>query len=465
MRRLLTLFGVLATILLATYVALAISIPTGTPYSQNFDAIGTSATATLPADFRVDKLSTSAATQVRTVSTFASALSATQLAGGVSLSTSASNGIYNFGASTSSDRAIGFLSSGSGTFSGNLYAQLTNSSGAALSGLQISYNVEKYRMGSNANGFCIQMYYSTDGSAWTTGGSSFLTSFPADPNNNGFATAPGATTAVGNSLNVAIPNGANFYLAWNYSVCSGTTVTNAQALAIDDISIKGIPTGPTSPTGTGTATPSSVQAGTSTLLTVNVTPGSNPDSGGIVVSADLTSIGGAAAQLFAGSGNSFTYSAFVPVATSNGGNSIPVTIKDAQGRSGSATISLTVTPSSTVPTGSGSATPSSVHANEATLLNVTVTPGANPTSTGITVVGDLSALGGSPSQAFIDNGGNAFSFSATVANGTTPGAKSVPVAINDAQGRIGSTAIAVTVLPPPPPTTVKISQVYGGGGN
>src|SRR6266566_4044584 len=98
MRSFVTLFGVLGTIFLATYIAFAISIPTGTPYSQNFDAIGTSATATLPADFRVDKLSTSAATQVRTVGTFASALSATQLAGGVSLSSSASNGIYNFGA-------------------------------------------------------------------------------------------------------------------------------------------------------------------------------------------------------------------------------------------------------------------------------------------------------------------------------------------------------------------------------
>src|SRR5205085_4643210 len=60
---------------------------------------------------------------------------------------------------------------------------------------------------------------------------------------------------------------------------------------------------------------------------------------------------------------------------------------------------------------------------------------------------------------------NVFSFQATVANGTTPGGKSLPVTVSDAQARSSITAISLTVQPPPPPTTVKISQVYGGGGN
>src|SRR5258707_11432670 len=221
MRRFVTLFGVLGTIFLATYVAFAaISIPTGTPYSQNFDGMGIPATATtpssLPADFRVDNPST-----VRTVGTFAAAGPATARAGGANLSTTAANGIYSFGAGSgtlgSSDRAIGFLSSGTATASGNLYAQLTNSTGAALGGLQISYNVEKYRGGSNPAGFRIQMFYSTDGVAWTAGGAGFLTAFAADAGNTGFNPAPGATVPVNAPLNVTIPNGATFYLAWNYS--------------------------------------------------------------------------------------------------------------------------------------------------------------------------------------------------------------------------------------------------------
>jgi len=243
-----------------SYVVLAaISLSTSATYEQTFDGMGIPATATtastLPADFRVDALSTSTA-QVRTVGTFSAALSTVARAGGAALSSSASNGIYNFGAGTvalgGSDRAVGFLSSGSATFSGNLYAQLANNTGGGLSGLQISYNVEKYRMGSNAAGFRIQLFYSTDGSTWTSAGSNFLTSFAADANNNGFATAPGATVAVTNTLSASIANGTNFYLAWNYSVVSGTTTTNAQALAIDDVAILGIAgNSPTNPAGTG----------------------------------------------------------------------------------------------------------------------------------------------------------------------------------------------------------------------
>ena len=223
--------------LFAVVVSAAISIPTGSPYLQVFDGIGVTATASLPADFKLDRLSV-----VRTVGTFTAAASATTQAGGTNLSTSASNGAYNFGATANAnDRAIGFLSSSGGTQSGNLYAQLANNTGTPLTGLQISYNVEKYRGGSNPSGFRIQMYYSSDGSTWTSAGSNFLTSFGADANNNGFSSAPGVTTAVNNTLNVAVPTSGSFYLAWNYSVSAGATTTNAQALAIDDINITGIP--------------------------------------------------------------------------------------------------------------------------------------------------------------------------------------------------------------------------------
>jgi len=57
-------------------------------------------------------------------------------------------------------------------------------------------------------------------------------------------------------------------------------------------------TTPTSPTGTGTATPGTVEPGDASLLTIKVTPGANPTSTGLAVSADLSSIGGSAAQSF-----------------------------------------------------------------------------------------------------------------------------------------------------------------------
>jgi hypothetical protein len=139
------------------WIYAAISISTSTTYTQNFDGLGIPATSTtpssLPVDFRADATPTSTVGDVRRVGTFSSAGSTTARAGGANLSTVAANGIYNFGAGTNtlggSDRAVGFLASGTATASGNLYAQLVNSTGGVLSGLQISYNVEKYRNGSN----------------------------------------------------------------------------------------------------------------------------------------------------------------------------------------------------------------------------------------------------------------------------------------------------------------------------
>ena len=468
--------------LIFTCAALAdISLSTSIAATQNFDGMGSSATALVPADFRVDALSI-----VRTVGTFSSAGAATQRAGGANLSTTAGNGIYNFGSGTTStggpDRAIGFLSSGTATFSGNLYAQFVNNTGASLSGLQVSYNVEKYRNGSNPAGFRVQMFYSTDGSAWTNAGNNFLTSFAANADNTGFATAPGATATVSSPLNISIPNGSSFFIAWNYSVASGTTTTNAQALAIDNISILGVAgNAATNPSGVGAANPNSVQAGNSTLLTIGVTPGTNPASTGLAVAANLSAIGGATTQQFFDDGthgdlvagdNIFSFQASVPANTGAGSKNIPATITDAQSRTGSASISLNVTASSTPPTGTGSAVPSSLPEGSATLLTVQVTPGSNPVSTGLSIVGDLSSIGGSGSQQFFDDGthgdatpnDNVFSFQIVLPN-NTPGPKSLPITISDAQGRSSATAISLTVQSPPAPNTVKISQVYGGGGN
>jgi len=472
------------TCLCVWVVLAAISLSTSTPYTQNFDGMGTSATATLPTDFRVDKPGT-----VRTVGTFASATTTTNLAGGANLSSSASNGIYNFGSGTTTtgpDRAVGFLSSGTATQSGNLYAQLVNTTGGNLSGVQISYDVEKYRNGLNPNGFRIQMFYSPDGTTWTNAGSDFLTSFAADANNTGFTTAPGATVSVTNkTLNVTIANGNNLYLAWNYSVSATTTTTNAQALAVDNVSILGIAgAGPTNPTGVGAANPNSVNPGATSLLTVAVTPGTNPTSTAHTVSADLTAIGGSATQTFfddASNGdvtagdNTFSYNATVAMGTSGGLKNLPATITETSplSRTGSASISLTVvTP--TPPTGVGAANPSSVDAGNSSLLTVTVTPGANPTSTGLAVSANLSSIGGSASQQFYDDGSNGdvtpgnnvFSYNATVTAGTTPGAKSLPFSITDSLARTGSGNISLTVSQPPvAPGTIVISQIYGGGGN
>jgi predicted extracellular nuclease len=110
---------------------------------------------------------------------------------------------------------------------------------------------------------------------------------------------------------------------------------NSTALYCDGV------VGPTPPSGTGSATPSSLEAGDSTQLKVDVTPGANPTSTGIGVTCNAASIGAGTVTL-SGSGNTFSGSATVASGTTTGGKSVPCTITDAQSRSGNVTISLTV---------------------------------------------------------------------------------------------------------------------------
>ena len=118
------------------------------------------------------------------------------------------------------------------------------------------------------------------------------------------------------------------------------------------------------------------------------------------------------------------------------------------------------------PTGVGGANPPSVAPGGTSLLTVTVTPGQNPPSTGIVVVANLSSIGLSAAQAFLDdgttngdvtNGDGVYSYSATV-NGATPlGPKSLPVSISDAQARNSATSISLNIQSasaPPVPVNV-----------
>jgi predicted extracellular nuclease len=123
----------------------------------------------------------------------------------------------------------------------------------------------------------------------------------------------------------------------------------------------------------------------------------------------------------------------------------------------------------TNPSGAGAASPASVIQGGTTLLTVLVTPGANPTSTGIVVSGDLSSIGGSATEPFFDNGtngdvtagNNTFSFSTVVTINTTPGTKSLPISISDAQGRSGSATISLTVTTAP--LNLSIHDIQGPG--
>ncbi|MFT2009038.1 T9SS-dependent choice-of-anchor J family protein [Pontibacter sp. 13R65] len=233
-----------------------ILVKNGSTQEENFNTIGRTATATLPSGWKVSKSGT-----VRTVVPFgeAAVVTATERAGGANMASNAGNGIYNFAGTEGTDQAIGFLSSGSATKSGNLYAHFRNEDAVSIEGLDISYTIEKYRRGTNAAGYSVQLYYSLNGTSWTSAGSNFATSFPADEVTEGYAVAPGDVKRIDNQkLEIEIPAGSDFYLAWSYSVTSGATTSFAQALAIDDIKVSFASSSSTEP---GLTAPNSVALG------------------------------------------------------------------------------------------------------------------------------------------------------------------------------------------------------------
>lgn len=105
----------------------------------------------------------------------------------------------------------------------------------------------------------------------------------------------------------------------------------------------------------------------------------------------------------------------------------------------------------------GAASPSTVAPGATTLLTVAVFPATNPPSTGITVSGNLTNIGGPASQQFFDNGtngdvtpgDNVFSFLATVAAATGGGPTTVAATASDAQSRSVNVTINLNIDAPP----------------
>src|SRR6185437_2377810 len=136
-------------------------------------------------------------------------------------------------------------------------------------------------------------------------------------------------------------------------------------------------------------------------------------------------------------------------------------------RNSSSPLNLCAAPSA--PSGAGSASPASLSAGDSTVLMVTVAQGSNPASTGISVIGNLSAIGGSAAQSFFDDGSNGdavagdgvFSYQATVGASTVSGPVGIPFTVSDAQSRSSFGNIGLTVTRAP--DALNIHDIQGPG--
>ena len=204
--------------------------------AEDFNSMGLEATAAMPEAWRIDRQTAAP----RLVGTYQGAEDNTMYAGGTNLPSNAKNGIWNFGKDNDDDRAVGGISTGvaNGTRCINVYAHFFNTGRKDLENVKVSYDVEKYRKGSNSAGFTVQLYYSLDGHNWTSAGDKFTTTLSPDAATEGYAEVPGEVIHVEDMLDTKISHGCDFFLAWNITVSSGTAANNAMALAIDNFNIE-----------------------------------------------------------------------------------------------------------------------------------------------------------------------------------------------------------------------------------
>jgi antitoxin (DNA-binding transcriptional repressor) of toxin-antitoxin stability system len=147
------------------------------------------------------------------------------------LSVSSAGKTYKFISGT--DNAVGILNSSGFSSPRSIFLQLYNNTGADITGLTVNFDYEKYRLGNRAMNF--NFFGSPDNityTAYTAGDQSYA----ADPTTGGSSPFPlSFISKTVNITGITIPQGGSYYLRWTLTGVGGST--NAQALAIDNVSI------------------------------------------------------------------------------------------------------------------------------------------------------------------------------------------------------------------------------------
>lgn len=179
----------------------------------------------------------------RTIGAYSDAMLTAQYGGGANLPTGAANGTWNLGMNGSSDRALGGMTTGveNGARTINVMAHLENDGEKDFDTIRVSYDIEKYREGSNANLFYVKLFTSPNGVAWTEAGEAFTWLNPKGSGQTGFATVPGFTQHVEADLVCHFAAGTDLYLCWSISTSAGDNCASAPCLAVDNINLEFVP--------------------------------------------------------------------------------------------------------------------------------------------------------------------------------------------------------------------------------
>ncbi len=217
----------LLTLLLGSAAFSQLSITaTGTAFTENFDGMGSTATASLPTSFKMG-------------TDWATGAAATTLAAGTtgagSLTGTSGGGFYNFAngvTASATDRAPGFLNSGSYTSPRSVIVRLTNNTGTTITSLSINFDYEKYRSGTRAFDWS---FFHGSASAPATAEATGNQNYPGDVANTTIFNPPTTTSKSVTLSSLSIANGSDYYLRWTLTGVGGSS--NGQAMGIDNFSV------------------------------------------------------------------------------------------------------------------------------------------------------------------------------------------------------------------------------------
>lgn len=188
---------------------------TASGYSENFNSMGTSGTAT-PTGWSVYTGPSGTTNTTWTASTgipvsgVAAQIATTGALTASSAPTATNNNGYN-AAISSSNTADRVLATSPTTVSGaGLQLTLTNNTGASFSQLSLSYDTVRFTAVSTANelpGY--ELFYSLNGTSWTNI-AALNPTISSVPNTVGVTSVSNATV----TLSAAVSNGSTFYLRW-----------------------------------------------------------------------------------------------------------------------------------------------------------------------------------------------------------------------------------------------------------
>ena len=226
MKQFLQRFALMALALCAPLAHAQVNLTGGT-YSQTFDTLANTAGSTTNANLPAGWLMTESGGGARDNELYA-----------VDTGGSNTGDTYSYGAAATTERALGGLRSG--TLVPLFGACFSNGSGGALSGFDIAYTGEQWRLGTISRTDRLDFQYSVDATSLTTGiwvdvdALDFTT-----PNTSGTVGARDGNAAANRAAisatvgSVSIPSGGTFCVRWN----DLDATSSDDGLAVDDFAI------------------------------------------------------------------------------------------------------------------------------------------------------------------------------------------------------------------------------------